>query len=625
MYTHKKTTYMRKILILVMTASIAISQCTFKGNVAVESTGEPIPFANIVLRQNGASINGIQSSFDGYFEITNLKNEVYEVQVTCLGFQKNIFSIDFSKAEVINKTINMKAESTQLSVFEIKDNRKTVFKSDANVSVITMRSESMNKVPITMGENDIVNTLLVQPSITSSGTINNGKNPDLINKLTAGEIHDFSKYQLWQKYIQNEFQTEVSKSNLQTGNRYSIEVMNHENYVIPFAHIILSKNEKIIWQSITDNTGKAELWDIGNQASKDLTLTITIDEITTTIKNPKAWDKGINRIKISKKCVDKVIPIEISLVIDATSSMSDEIDYLKTDITSIIKNFKSEFENRIKFSSVFYKALENKNNITSIDFTDNEEEISTYFSIQKADGGGDEAVVLGLKESIHNLSWSNENTHKLLFIFLDEPQIMNDSVRISLMNVFMEASRKGIRIIPIICSGKEKLLEYKMRLAALLTNGTYLFLTDDSGIGDKHMTPTADAYEVYSMNELITKVIRRFTIIDHCKKEDNPTENISEKYLEYLVKDENVIDTTKNKVPLEMMIFPNPFQNITIVEINQHVIGELHIFDSNGKLIEIIDLKHQRTELDFRNYSIGTYFIMYQVANKKIIQKVVKT
>ena len=80
----------------------------------------------------------------------------------------------------------------------------------------------------------------------------------------------------------------------------------------------------------------------------------------------------------------------------------------------------------------------------------------------------------------------------MLFIILDAPPHSDDSNAVDEMNeLTVQAAEKGIRIIPVLASGGDKEAEYLMRDMAMKTGGTYLFLTDDSGVsaGD-HIQPT---------------------------------------------------------------------------------------------------------------------------------------
>ena len=47
-----------------------------------------------------------------------------------------------------------------------------------------------------------------------------------------------------------------------------------------------------------------------------------------------------------------------------------------------------------------------------------------------------------------------------------------------------------------------------MRSAAQLTGGRYLFLTDDSGIGNAHAEPHIPCYQVQHLSTLVARMIR---------------------------------------------------------------------------------------------------------------------
>ena len=74
------------------------------------------------------------------------------------------------------------------------------------------------------------------------------------------------------------------------------------------------------------------------------------------------------------------------------------------------------------------------------------------------------------------------------------------------------AQQKGIKIIPIVASDANKNVEFLMRYFAISTNGTYVFLTDDSGIGNSHIKPTTKDFKVEKLNNLIIKLIKEYTV-----------------------------------------------------------------------------------------------------------------
>ena len=69
---------------------------------------------------------------------------------------------------------------------------------------------------------------------------------------------------------------------------------------------------------------------------------------------------------------------------------------------------------------------------------------------------------------------------------------------------------KGIRFISVVSSGADDDVEVLMRSFAVMTGGTYLFLTDDSGIGGTHQEPTDTQYDVEPLNDCMVRVIRDY-------------------------------------------------------------------------------------------------------------------
>jgi hypothetical protein len=353
-------------------------------------------------------------------------------------------------------------------------------------------------------------------------------------------------------------------------------------------------------------------------------------------------------------CKKEDFPIEISFVVDATSSMDDEIQYLKTDLDKITNDIATTTGKDVSFSSVFYKAIENTDMVTSFPFTSDKVALQTFVKNQLANGGGTEAVAEGLQAAVNDVKWSDKNSFKLMFILLDESPGYTAADLISMNKSLKEASEKGIRIVPVICSGFDKSLEYLMRSSALLTNGTYLFLTDHSGIGNDHMTPTIDEYKVYSFQELMVNVIQRFTTVHNC--DPSLINAMDENHIDYLFHEEGqenvqtelialdadtisiltddglAIADTLNKTdtlvqPEETMnVFPNPLETYCEVEFSSNATGDLFLFDTNGKLIFTTKLDNaSRYHMDMAAWSKGTYYIIATTPSNKWVKKVIKT
>jgi hypothetical protein len=66
---------------------------------------------------------------------------------------------------------------------------------------------------------------------------------------------------------------------------------------------------------------------------------------------------------------------------------------------------------------------------------------------------------------------------------------------------------RGVQIVPVAASGVEDSAQYVLRSMAAVTQGRYIFLTDDSGVGDSHAEPDVACYLVTRLDTLVARVL----------------------------------------------------------------------------------------------------------------------
>ena len=116
-----------------------------------------------------------------------------------------------------------------------------------------------------------------------------------------------------------------------------------------------------------------------------------------------------------------------------------------------------------------------------------------------------------LNTAVTQLSWNEHARARLLFLVLDAPAHHTEAIVSDLNAIIKQAAEKGIKIIPVSASGVNKNAEFLFRFFAIATNGTYVFLTNDSGIGGEHIEATVGDYEVELLNDLMVRVINKYT------------------------------------------------------------------------------------------------------------------
>lgn len=350
------------------------------------------------------------------------------------------------------------------------------------------------------------------PSGSSNGNEGSQNQPGVI---TAGEWNDLDNWSFWQDIIKNgDFKALPWYWSFFNNNRISVEVTDVNSQPAADILVSLKRNGTTIFNAKTDNTGKAELWVDLFQYSADIdctTLTIDIENGVNTISEVKSYKDGVNKIEISPLVTGN--KIEISFVVDATGSMGDELEYLKTELVDVISKVKSANPNSsVLTSAVFYRD-EGDDYVTKVSpFTNDENTTINFIKKQSANGGGDfpEAVHSALDKAINELQWSASAKTRLLFLLLDAPPHHRKNVISDIQSSIVKATEKGIKIIPITASGINKETEFLMRFMAITTNGTYVFITDHSGIGNSHLEPSVGEYQVEFLNDLMVRLINKY-------------------------------------------------------------------------------------------------------------------
>ena len=201
---------------------------------------------------------------------------------------------------------------------------------------------------------------------------------------------------------------------------------------------------------------------------------------------------------------------DVMFVVDATGSMEDEIAYLKKELEDVVSQVKTKQPDmKLQVGSVFYRDIGEEYVTRSAPLSADAVSTINFINQQSADGGGDypEAVDAALNEAIAQQNWSESARTRILFLMLDAPPHDDSKTLQKLQATITEAAAKGIKIIPIASSGMDKETEFLMRFFSLATNGSYVFMTDHSGVGNSHVEPTVGDYQVEYLNELLARII----------------------------------------------------------------------------------------------------------------------
>jgi hypothetical protein len=243
-------------------------------------------------------------------------------------------------------------------------------------------------------------------------------------------------------------------------------------------------------------------WDGGRQAQGK--ATVSHGNARTTI-NVNDQIEQLVTLKDAKGTLPDAL--DIALVIDTTGSMGDEIEYLKVEMRDISEAIAHHFPNvEQRFALVVYKDEGDQYVSKTFDFTGDLDDFQRDLGAQSAGGGGDypEAMDAAM-EATTKLSWGKGDTARVAFLVADAPPHANDFD--DTFEAVDELREIGVAVYPVASSGVAGEAEFAMRTTAMLTGAQYLFLTDDSGVGNPHAEPHIPCYTVEQLAPLMVRAV----------------------------------------------------------------------------------------------------------------------
>jgi Mg-chelatase subunit ChlD len=231
--------------------------------------------------------------------------------------------------------------------------------------------------------------------------------------------------------------------------------------------------------------------------------------------NPWGLDVGQQNVRPVRRDNRSRSPrqaLDVGFLVDATGSMGDEMTFLKSELKDIVRRVSAvEPELDIRVSVVFYRDRGDVFITKSLPFTRSVDDAVSFIAGTSAEGGGDypEDMNAGL-EAMMRQGWSRDAVPQMLFLLADAPPQRYPGTDYTYHEAIQDAAAKGIAIYPVAASGVDKPTEFLFRAMAVMTGGKYMFLTDDSGVGDSHEEPDISGYTVERLNDLMVREIRSY-------------------------------------------------------------------------------------------------------------------
>ena len=544
-------------------------------------TIHPTPYTLIVMDTTQALLPDAQvkigkqvfkTSYDGRIVLQPEQIEgVKSFTVACEGFKEEKVTLDATSTLIVRLTPNAP---------------KKPKKEDIYYSYGTPRVGKTREVMTSLAADGAVYEeeaafLAVDKAAAVSKTGYGGAAPAVPNnisagKLTAGEVNDFTKWYFWPNVLDSTHKAFINTWRIEPRQRYTVTVTNQNGYpMVNYPVSLTDGRGNTLFQAVTDNTGKAELW--GNLLTDAPKSQVLVPDKTIVVDEP----------------CNPSDAVDVLFVFDATGSMGDELRYLQAEMKDVIARAAAATGGlNIRTGAVVYRDHGDEY-ITRISrLTEDIKTTQAFIDKQEANGGGDypEAVPEALMAALNSAGWNESARARIAFLILDAP-CHEDSATVALLHEqVLNTAAQGIRIVPVVCSGIGESGEFLLRAIALATNGTSFFLTDDSGIGNTHLKPTTDSLKVEHLNDMLVRTIVEFSYMPACEGEEETI--------------------TDNPSPVTDDFIPNPFnaEDLEKDPTIPHGEGIHYLLDVSGKMLGTFEGDYQ---LAISNYHlpIGIYFI----------------
>ncbi|MBQ3380099.1 MAG: VWA domain-containing protein [Clostridia bacterium] len=327
--------------------------------------------------------------------------------------------------------------------------------------------------------------------------------------LTAGEWNDNDNWPFFTNLV-NSGAISFPSYGIDPRGRIKVTLTDDSGIPLEGESVVMSDDGGVLWTALTNKNGVAYLFYYDGETPRTVSAGGASAEISyESIPSDDAQSPSVMRASdeislVGTSSAQKKTHLQVMFIVDTTGSMSDELTYLQKDFASIASDTGSD---NITYSVNFYRDEEDEYVTKTNGFTSDVSEVSRLLMAEYADGGGDlpEAVAQILDETItHNNDWSDES-RKLAFLIFDAPPhsqydaLIDEAVR--------SASQRGIMMIPVVASNADRDTELFGRALAICTNGDYVFLTDDSGVGESHLEPIIGDYTVELLHDIIVRII----------------------------------------------------------------------------------------------------------------------
>ncbi len=332
--------------------------------------------------------------------------------------------------------------------------------------------------------------------------------------LKAGSVDDNADFPAYLAYRDQFLQTGLPVRSLDIDERHTVQIVDANNRPVANTLVTVLADGEPQAEVRAGNDGIVFIHPgaYGRIEPQDI-LEVQVGQ-SDTLRLDRS-DPGVDTLRLSdSQQQSDSADLDIIFLLDATGSMSDEIEQLRTTIDNVAQRL-DELPSRpnVRLGLTHYRDQGDAYVSETFDLTDNIDDFRDALNGVQADGGGDipEALDEGLADAMNLPNWrATASTTQIIFIVADAPPQVGRDVEQPYDNSLRSAAARGIKIFPIASSGSENDAEYVFRQMAQFTGARFVFLSYGAGGSAALGTATdiSDAdYNELPLNDLIVRLV----------------------------------------------------------------------------------------------------------------------
>ena len=140
------------VILATCTMTMAQAQGRLKGKITDDS-GEPVPFANVIVEKGGTQVGGASSDFDGNYDINPIPPGTYDLKASCIGLNPFVLrGLVIPANKITFYDIKMASGAINLNEVTVVDYEIPLISKDNTTQGASITSEEIAKLPVRSAE-----------------------------------------------------------------------------------------------------------------------------------------------------------------------------------------------------------------------------------------------------------------------------------------------------------------------------------------------------------------------------------------------------------------------------------------------------------------------------------------